>query len=113
MIKIMVIEDEKIERETLVKILEEHIPNVEVCQAMNGEEALQLYEKKQPSIILADINIPKFSGLEVIRRIQSYGKDCEFLILSSYDYFEKVLSSKIYYYCSLVDYAIDMSKHET
>ncbi len=31
MIKIMVIEDEKIERETLVKILEEHIPNVEVC----------------------------------------------------------------------------------
>lgn len=46
MIKIMVIEDEKIERETLVKILEEHIPNVEVCQAMNGEEALQLYEKK-------------------------------------------------------------------
>ncbi|MCH4284982.1 MULTISPECIES: response regulator transcription factor [Bacillota] len=87
MIKIMVIEDEKIERETLVKILEEHIPNVEVCQAMNGEEALQLYEKKQPSIILADINIPKFSGLEVIRRIQSYGKDCEFLILSSYDYF--------------------------
>ena len=28
-------------------------------------------------------------------------------------YFEKVLSSEIYYYCSLVDYAIDMSKHET
>lgn len=87
MIKIMVIEDEKIERETLVKILEEHIKDVEVCEATNGEEALQLYEKKQPAIILADINIPKFSGLEVIRRIQSYGKDCEFLILSSYDYF--------------------------
>ena len=26
-----------------------------------------------------------------------------------YDCFEKVLSSKIYYYCSLVDYVIDMS----
>ena len=24
-----------------------------------------------------------------------------------------MLSSEIYYYCSLVDYAIDMSKHET
>lgn len=87
MIKILVIEDEKIERETLVNILQEHIMEVEVYQATNGEEALQLYEKKQPSIILADINIPKVSGLEVIRRIQSYGKDCEFLILSSYDYF--------------------------
>ena len=31
------------------------------------------------------------------------------LVISYYDYFEKVLSSEIYYYCSLVDYAIDMS----
>ena len=35
------------------------------------------------------------------------------LVISCYDCFEKVLSSEIYYYCSLVDYAIDMSKHET
>ena len=34
-------------------------------------------------------------------------------VISYYDCFEKVLSSEIYYYCSLVDYAIDMSKHET
>ena len=33
-------------------------------------------------------------------------------IISYHDCFEKVLSSEIYYYCSLVDYAIDMSKHE-
>ena len=31
------------------------------------------------------------------------------LVISYYDSFEKVLSSKVYYYCSLVDYAIDMS----
>ena len=35
------------------------------------------------------------------------------LVISYYDWFEKVLSSEIYYYCSLVDYAIDMSKDET
>ena len=33
--------------------------------------------------------------------------------ISYHDCFEKVLSSEIYYYCSLVNYAIDMSKHET
>ena len=33
--------------------------------------------------------------------------------ISYYDCFEKVLSSEFYYYCSLVDYAIDMSKYET
>ena len=34
-------------------------------------------------------------------------------VISYYDCFEKVLSSEIYYYCSLVDYVIDMSKHES
>ena len=35
------------------------------------------------------------------------------IVISYYDCFEKVLSSEIYYYGSLVDYAIDMSKLET
>ena len=35
------------------------------------------------------------------------------LVISYYDCFEKVLSSEIYYYGSLVDYVIDMSNHET
>ena len=35
------------------------------------------------------------------------------LVIPYYDYFEKVLSSKFYYYSSLADYAIDMSKLET
>ena len=34
-------------------------------------------------------------------------------VISCYDYFEKVLSSEFYYYDSLADYAIDMSKHDT
>lgn len=87
MTRILVIEDEQIERETLVNILEKGIAHVELFAAKNGSEALQLYEKKRPSIILADINIPQISGLEVIRRIKEYHDDCEFLILSSYNYF--------------------------
>ena len=35
------------------------------------------------------------------------------LVISYYDCFEKVLSFEFYYYGSLVDYAIDMSKLET
>ena len=34
------------------------------------------------------------------------------LVISYYDCFEKVLSSEIYYYDLLVDYAIDMSNYE-
>ena len=36
-----------------------------------------------------------------------------YLVITYYDYFDKVLPSEFYYYCSLVEYDIDMSKYET
>lgn len=54
----------------------------------NGKEALTLFEEHHPDIILADINIPGINGLEVIRRIRQTAGEVEFLILSSYNYFE-------------------------
>ena len=84
---ILVIEDEAMERETLVSILQQAFSNVEVVSAKNGVEALSIYEKKHPSIILADINIPQISGLEVIRRIREVHQNCVFLVVSSYNYF--------------------------
>lgn len=89
MFSIMIIEDEQIERETLYKIIKDSFPQCEqvVC-AKNGKEALTLYEECHANIILADINIPGLNGLEVIRRIKAIDKESEFLILSSYNYFE-------------------------
>lgn len=87
MIGILVIEDEAIERETLVKILNHSFTDIEVNSAKNGAEALALYARKKPSIVLADINIPQMSGLEVMKQIKTYGEECEFLIVSSYNYF--------------------------
>lgn len=89
MYKIMIIEDEQIERETLYKIIQDGFPQCqELYAAKNGREALSMFEEHQPDIILADINIPGINGLEVIRRIRKTGSEAEFLILSSYNYFE-------------------------
>lgn len=89
MYKIMIIEDEQIERETLYKIIQEGFPECqELYAAKNGKEALTLFEEHHPDIILADINIPGINGLEVIRRIRQTAGEVEFLILSSYNYFE-------------------------
>lgn len=85
----MIVEDEQIERETLYKIVKECFPqcHLVIC-AKNGKEALVLYEEYEPNIILADINIPGINGLEVIRKIKGKNHEVEFLVLSSYNYFE-------------------------
>ena len=63
MYKIMIIEDEQIERETLYKIIQEGFPECqELYAAKNGKEALTLFEEHHPDIILADINIPGING---------------------------------------------------
>ncbi len=40
------------------------------CTAFDGRQALELFEKEIPDLILLDIMIPQLSGLEVLRRIR-------------------------------------------
>ena len=57
---------------------------------------------------------PWSSGVLCIYVLQSQKRLARYhLVISYHDCFEEVLSSEIYYYCSQVDYAIDMNKHET
>lgn len=88
MYKILIIEDEQIERETLYKILHDNFTLKGLYMAKNGKEALDVFEREKPEIVLADINIPGINGLEVIRRIKQQQQDTSFLVLSSYNYFE-------------------------
>ena len=52
-----------------------------VLFATNGEEALKQIER-QPDIILLDINMPEFDGLEVCERIRNY-LSCPILFLTA------------------------------
>lgn len=52
-----------------------------VLSATNGKEALKQIER-QPDIILLDINMPEFDGLEVCERIRNY-LSCPILFLTA------------------------------
>ena len=62
--KLMVVEDEKVIRNGLLK----HVPwqklgVLEVQAAENGEKALELAETFHPDIVLSDIRMPGMSGI--------------------------------------------------
>jgi DNA-binding response OmpR family regulator len=42
-----------------------------VSTAADGEEALKLYRQTEPDLVVLDLMLPKVSGIEVCRRIQS------------------------------------------
>ncbi len=69
MIRIVLADDHKLFGETLREMLNAH-PGFEVialCQ--NSEELIETAVSKKPDIILLDINIPPFSGIEATQKL--------------------------------------------
>ena len=88
MYKILIAEDETIERKVLCKTLQKHLGDIcAIHEARNGTEAWAVYEQERPQIAILDIRMPGMSGLEVARKIHEDGKMCVILFLSAYDNF--------------------------
>jgi CheY-like chemotaxis protein len=67
-IKVLIAEDNAVNRELLRELLEAR--GYTVLEACDGQEALQMIEKKQPELLLLDIGMPVLDGFAVIQRIR-------------------------------------------
>ncbi|MEN9954409.1 MAG: hypothetical protein RLZZ41_73, partial [Actinomycetota bacterium] len=68
MAKVLVVEDEQSLREALVFFLEKE--GHEVSVAVDGEEAIRVFENSGPDIILLDLMLPKLDGNQVCKQIR-------------------------------------------
>ena len=86
--RVLVAEDELIERKVLCKTLQKYLGDLIVLyEAKNGREALEIFEREAPQVAVLDIEMPGINGLEVARRIREGGKPCGILFLTGYDKF--------------------------
>lgn len=69
MIKVMIVDDQKIFREGLKMIMQQHedIEVVGLCE--NGDEAVKMVSVYKPDVILMDIQMPVMNGVEAVKRI--------------------------------------------
>ena len=103
MIKVLIAEDNAVNRELLRELLEAR--GYTVVEACDGQEALQLIEQTKPDILLLDIGMPVLDGFAVVRKIRENPRLATLPVLAVTAYAmqgdrEKILNSKFDGYLS-------------
>ena len=84
-IRILIADDHPLLREALCQVFSNQKDMEIVGQAGNGEEAIDLASQLKPDILVMDIMMPKFDGLEASRQIKKITPNTAILILTAYD----------------------------
>jgi DNA-binding NtrC family response regulator len=82
MAKILVIDDEKSIREALKDVLE--FEGYEVDMANDGQQGLEMLNKKAYQVALCDIKMPKMDGLELLHKAKEEGVTAQFVMISAF-----------------------------
>lgn len=90
MLKLMIVEDESLERKALSFLANKFYKDkiTLVCEAANGRDAVNKALEFGPDIILMDINMPIMDGLKVSELIKAELPNIEIIILTAFSYFE-------------------------
>jgi len=93
MIKILLVEDHKLMRVGLKSLFDE-IGEIEVVsEAQTAKEAIEKYKITHPDIILMDIGLPDFSGIEATKKILETNNLAKIIMLTSHISEQDVLDS--------------------
>ena len=88
MVRILIADDEMIEREVLCKTLRKNLKDkCIIFQAENGREALEAYEEYKIQIAILDIEMPGINGIEAAEEIRKNDKKCCIIFLTAFDEF--------------------------
>lgn len=87
--KVLLADDETVIVKGLRRLIDWAALDIEIVgEATDGAMALELMERVRPDLVVSDIRMPKFTGLEVMARFQSGEYAPKFIFVSGYEEFE-------------------------
>jgi signal transduction histidine kinase/FixJ family two-component response regulator len=92
--KLLLVDDE----EGIRKVLSISLSDIgyQVFTAENGEEALKIFHRENPPIVLTDIKMPVMDGIELLRKIKDENSDTEVIMISGHGDMDLAIKSLKY-----------------
>ena len=81
-VKILVVEDEAMMRNLLLKILESE--GYRVALASSAQEALEKLEQEKFDLMLSDVKLPGMNGFELLGEVKSRWNDMAVIVMTGY-----------------------------
>lgn len=86
--KLLIVDDEPIEREGMRRILSQAFPELHILDARNGLEAVEIAKVEHPQIVLMDIMMPGINGIEALKQILELDPTIRGVMVTAFDTFD-------------------------
>ena len=88
---ILVVDDD----EDILDLIERHLSNrgYEVLTAYDGEQAISLLDKLMFDLVITDLKMPKFDGMEVLKKAKEKDPNIEVVILTGHGTMDSVVEA--------------------
>jgi two-component system NarL family response regulator len=92
-IRIIVVDDQAVVRQGFVSLINTVPGMTVIAEGINGQQAVELYRKHRPDVVLMDLRMPLMGGVEAITAIRREFPAARVIVLTTYDGDEDIYRS--------------------
>jgi len=82
--RVLIVDDQKFVRDTLLSFLSAQEPDWELSEAVNGEQALEISRNTAPDVVVLDIVMDVMNGVVAACGIRQIAPDTKIVFISSH-----------------------------
>ncbi|MBD1378907.1 response regulator transcription factor [Metabacillus arenae] len=92
--RVIIVDDEQHVRTSIKSLVDWEKHGIsEIDEAENGMEAIEIINKRKPSIIITDMVMPYKNGVQLLEWVEDHCQDSRIIVISGYNDFELVRST--------------------
>lgn len=98
MISIVIAEDQEMLRKAMVQLMEMNDELNILGDLSNGEDALEGIQSLEPDVAILDVEMPKMTGLEVLKKVKDSNLNTKVIIVTTFKrpgYFESAVANDV------------------